>query len=230
MMKKLLVLLLVLGLSGVASAVPSALQLIAPAPGAPGSSTAPLGVGQPLRVYIETDSSGLGGLAVTISLTGNGQITGGTMAAEAGDFGVQVTDWGPGPGIFTNGGWQSGLSFNAVVTAGTQVELGLGQFQSTVWGPTTLPPEVFPFMPGDLGGGGATALTPIAYLDVECFGPGDLTLTMVDGSRYGTNTKMDDGTIVTDFGSAITIYQIPEPMTIALLGLGSLVLLRRRRK
>ncbi|MHC4483544.1 MAG: PEP-CTERM sorting domain-containing protein [Planctomycetota bacterium] len=221
MMKKLLVLLLVLGLSGVASAVPCALQLIAPAPGAPGSSAHPLAAFETLRVYIETDSSGLGQLVVTITLTGNGQITGGILLSEAASYGAQVTD--SGVVLVWAGGWQSGLSFNTAITP-TTADIGLGHFQSTIWGPTTLPPVV-PVNPGDLGGGNAVANTPIAYFDIECFGPGDLTLTMT-----GPLTLMDDGlTPVTDFGSPITIYQVPEPMTIALLALGSLALLKKRR-
>jgi hypothetical protein len=226
MMKKLLVLMLVLGLSGVASALPSALQLIAPAPGAPGSSTNRLGSGQPLRVYIATDSSGLGQLSVTITLTGNGQITGGILASEAPSYGAQVTD--SGVALVWAGGWQTFTSFDSVVTGTTQVEIGLAMFGSTIYGATTLPPVV-PVNPGDLGGGNAVANTPIAYFDIECLGPGDVTLTMVDGSIYGSHTLMDDDTIVTDFGSPITIYQVPEPMTIALLALGSLALLRKRR-
>ncbi|MHC4482888.1 MAG: hypothetical protein ACYSW4_05010, partial [Planctomycetota bacterium] len=83
--------------------MPCALQLIAPAPGAPGSSTNPLGFGQPLRVYVETDSTGLGMLCVTITLTGNGQITGGIQASEAASYGAQVTD--SGVVLVWAGGW-----------------------------------------------------------------------------------------------------------------------------
>jgi hypothetical protein len=227
MMKKLLVLLLVLSLSGVASAVPCALQLMAPLPGAPGSSTNRLGIGQPLRVYIATDSSGLGGLAVTVTLTGNGQITGGILAAEAAGYGGSGTYYSPPDIWFRVGsdGWQSSLSFNTITTA-TTADIGMGQAGNTVYGATTSPVILFSDAPGN----GVSTNTPIAYIDIECLGVGDVTLTMTTGSTHGSWTFMDDGvTAVTNMGSPITIYQVPEPMTIALLGLGSLILLRRRK-
>jgi hypothetical protein len=206
-MKKLLVLMLVLGLSGVASAVPSALQLIAPPEGFPGSPTNPLEVGETMRVYVGTDSSGLGQLGVIIRLTGNGAITGGILASEAAGYGGSGTYYDP-PGEWSRvgeDGWDSGLSFDSVVIDGTQIEIGLGMFGKTIYGPTTEPVVVFTDAPPNM----TTTNTPIAYFDIECTGAGQVTLSLVPGGQYlcGVATIMDDGTPVTDFGSPITIYQ-----------------------
>jgi hypothetical protein len=207
----LLVLMLVLGLSGVASAVPSALQLIAPPEGLPGSWLNPLEVGETMRVYVCTDSTGLGQLCVTIHATGSGaEITGGILASEAGDYGGRGTYYDP-PGEWSrvgNDGWQSGLSFDSLVIDGTQIEIALGMFQSTIYGPTTEPVVLFTDAPPNM----TTTNTPIAYFDIECTGAGQVTLSMTDGCPgcgpgiYNC-TKMGDGTEVWDFGSPITIYQ-----------------------
>ena len=47
---------------------------------------------------------------------------------------------------------------------------------------------------------------------------------MWGGTKYINNTAYDGG-----WGTGIVVHNVPEPMTIALLGLGSLVLLRRRK-
>ena len=64
-------------------------------------------------------------------------------------------------------------------------------------------------------------------LAIHCDGPGDVIVNLTPGVRgstgYGDITYGDD-----DFGD-ITIHQVPEPMTLGLLGLGGLALLRRRR-
>jgi hypothetical protein len=50
---------------------------------------------------------------------------------------------------------------------------------------------------------------------------GNLGGGTVDGSTFGPYQG--------DWGAPITIHQIPEPFTMALMGLGGLVLIRRRR-
>ena len=213
-MKKLLILLLVLGLTSAASATTVSLM-------DPGVTVDATGT----RIYIAVDMSGLEALAVTITASGDATITGGIMAAEASDFGVKATDYDTV--IVTDGGWQNGLSFNTVITGGTKAELGLGHFESTIFGATTVPAKAMPIMPGDLGMA-VSVHTPIAYIDIVATGAGSVTLTMVDGSVYGNNTLDREGPIA-GFGSPLCLDTIPEPMTIALLGLGGLFLLRRRK-
>jgi hypothetical protein len=76
---------------------------------------------------------------------------------------------------------------------------------------------------------------PVIALDhilFHCDTPGDVvTITMTDNPSLGTG-----GTVETDFsdmvtpsfGGPVTITQTPEPMTVALLGLGGLFLRRRK--
>lgn len=56
----------------------------------------------------------------------------------------------------------------------------------------------------------------VDYIDFHCAGLGDVILTLTDGN-------------VTEVFDRQVIHQIPEPMTMGLLGLGGLGLLRRRR-
>ena len=90
------------------------------------------------------------------------------------------------------------------------------------------------------GGGPAVPPTALIWnLWVHCDGEGDITvdLTMAGGTHYWdySNSAHTAGfgtdyfATEDDFGD-LTIYQVPEPTTIALLGLGSLFLMRRRRK
>lgn len=127
----------------------------------------------------------------------------------------------------TAGGWQPGLSFDTVLTGGIKAEIGLGHFGSTIYGPTSDPVVVMPLAGGDIGDM-VPRNTPIAYIDVLATGMGTVTLTMVDGSQLGAHTLDGDGPIA-GFGSPLVLDTVPEPMTIALLGLGGLALLRRRR-
>ena len=214
-MKKFLILLLVLGLSSAASATTVSLM----DPGvAVGDVTA-------TRIYLAVDMTGLQQLSVTITAVGDATITGGVMAAEAFDFGLQATDYVAV--VVTAGGWQNGLSLDTAVTGGTMAEIGLGHFGSTIYGATTDPAVAMPIAAGSLGSG-VIVNTPIAYIDVIATGMGSVTLTMVDGSQFGANT-LDEGGPIAGFGNPLTLDTVPEPMTIALLGLGGLALLRRRR-
>lgn len=216
-MKKLLALLLVLGLSGVASATTVSLM-------DPEATVDTMG----MRIYIAVDLTGLEQLSVTITAAGDATITGGILASEAGDYGVEVDDWGIA--IFTDGGFQSGLSFDTVITGGTKAEIGLGHYESTIYGATDLPVVVLPVLAGDLGGDYPTTVqanTPIAYIDIVATAMGSVTLTMVDGSVYGDNTLDGEG-LIAGFGSPLVLNTIPEPATIVLLGLGGLLLRRRK--
>ena len=74
------------------------------------------------------------------------------------------------------------------------------------------------------------------HLNIHCTGPEDVVVTLTPATStanpVGTPTYWDGDMMVEDLealGSSITIYQVPEPMTVSLLALGSLGLLRRRR-
>ena len=67
-----------------------------------------------------------------------------------------------------------------------------------------------PFVAFEIGGHVGTVATDVAF---HCDGEGDVTLYLVDN-----NGEVADSQV---------IHQIPEPMTLALLGLGGLLLRRK---
>jgi len=65
---------------------------------------------------------------------------------------------------------------------------------------------------------------------LHCDGEGDVIVWLTDDRLINTivvNGDFDE--LPYEYSAAITIHQIPEPMTLTLLGLGGLVLLRRRK-
>lgn len=74
------------------------------------------------------------------------------------------------------------------------------------------------------------------HLNIHCTGEGEVVVTLTpsisSAGAVGTPTWWDGDLLTEDLqavGSSISIYQVPEPMTMALLGLGGLALIRRRR-
>jgi hypothetical protein len=63
---------------------------------------------------------------------------------------------------------------------------------------------------------------------VHCEGPGPVIIEVLPGNAAGGSYDIYGGPYVGDFGQ-IVINQVPEPMTLSLLGLGGLALIRRRR-
>ena len=76
------------------------------------------------------------------------------------------------------------------------------------------------------------------HIGIHCLGQGDvelivssetvasaLGLPVIASADTSYMLDVDDGAL----GGSLTIYQVPEPMTMTLLGLGGLALLRRRR-
>jgi hypothetical protein len=209
MMKKLLMLMLVLCISTSASAL--TVSLVDPGTVSDSGST---------RIYVAVDGLGMDDLALTLDISGDAEWTGGIQAAEAASYATKLTDYGTI--VLTDGGWQSDLSADtALSNANKTAELGLGHFGSTPHGATTIP-VVTIVNPGDLGIG-LSVITPLAYVDITATGDKGATITLTNGSQFGSESSLWEA------GAALTIDTIPEPATLALLGLGGLALLRRRK-
>ncbi|MHC4474615.1 MAG: PEP-CTERM sorting domain-containing protein [Planctomycetota bacterium] len=67
----------------------------------------------------------------------------------------------------------------------------------------------------------------IGYWLIHCDGYEPVTAKVHGGYGYGGSNDTNYQT--PDFVGTITIYQVPEPLTVGLLGLGGLFLLRRRQ-
>lgn len=172
-MKKLLILMLVLGLASTANAT---LTLVSSA----GDTLDPLDITM-IGIYNDTEAAGQGLLTFLAipnadpgSWTGTASIYVPPALAGGSNTYYGVVD--PGTGIGVVDLWESNLSVASVDPFGIGV---------------------------------------LADYEFKCVDVGDVVITMY----------ADD--LVTPIDS-ITIHQVPEPMTIALLGLGGLLLRRRR--
>ena len=81
---------------------------------------------------------------------------------------------------------------------------------------------------GTAGTGILGAGIALDHILLHCDDADQVILTMSDWNYMGM-VSMDGMGPLTGFGAPVVVNQIPEPMTIALLGLGSLFLLRRRK-
>ena len=239
-MRKLLILMLVFGLTSVASATIVDLRIDPLLPG--GSAATRLNPSEVARVYVTVDTTGLPGTALNlgnldavISVAGPGTIVG---AIGLGDlppgatmgigYGAEVIEFVPGAAYMYTGGWQGALSFMPILLPAS-AEIGMGQMGSQIYDTTYEPMALQPadplhmMMPWYNGA--------VGYVDIHCNGIGLITVSIADGFSFGAaGSMMDDGVTKPAFGAGTVVYNIPEPATMALLGLGSLFLLRRRRK
>lgn len=97
-------------------------------------------------------------------------------------------------------GWEPGFTYDPVVP-GTAVEIGAGNFDGA---------------PGPI----------VGWYLIRCDDYGDVTANLLEAEHYGMCLDIDMERPYV--GGAIIIHQVPEPMTMALLGLGGLALLRGR--
>jgi hypothetical protein len=239
MMKKLLIFMLVLGISSIASATNVGLHID---PGAPGGSRATeLSQSETATVYVTVDTTGapgtllnMGTLDAVISIDGGGATGTIVQALNLADMPAAATAWGADvteivAGVFYTyaGGWQQGLSFNPIFGAGNQnVEIGAGQFGNQIYDTTYPPMQNQP--PDAAHGGFPWYHGAIGYVEIHCLGVADITVSIANGQAFG-GTAMDDGVTTPNFGGPVTVHQVPEPMTVLLLSFGGLFLRRRKK-
>jgi len=212
MMKKLLVLMLVFGIASVANAGIIDIVIVSWGPG-PDPVTGPIDPTKEITLYpsewvnidiiysTDIETQRLSQCFLEVTLTGLA-----TMYVD--DLTFPEDTWDPDP-TFTPGITE--------VVAGKQYLL---QYSEGM-----LLPSGGVLYPGGIA---------IDHILVHCDGqPGEVIITIADAAVGGVGSMESNppgmvGMGLT-LGGPITIIQIPEPMTVALLGLGGLFLLRRRR-
>lgn len=208
MMKKLLVLLLVFGITSIANAGVIDLQ-IASLNGVPITPVKEITIGESDWVDIDIIYTGvagqhLGQLSLELTLTG--------LAT------MDMTDLTLPPGV-----WSTDATFSPGVT-----EIVAGKQYTLTYGEDTGTSGVVEPFPG----------IAIDHILVHCDSIEPLgnivTLVITADVLYGGigSAEFDPFGMIgmgLSYGPGVTITQIPEPMTIALLGLGGLFLLRRRK-
>jgi len=196
-MKKVLALLLVLGMASVASAAMT--LVVGTDPQVPGSFYDPIDTqlvlmpSQTLWIGIYNDTAGVPGA------TGQGVWF----------LGIDTT------GHVHNGSWTGAfVQYKPPLVAGAPENVYYGTTEADVYGDGSLLLDIWEVNMSD---GNPTHFQGIGVLDAKefhCDAMGDVVIDL-----------LNDGMEIID---SIVIHQIPEPATIALLGLGGLLLKRRK--
>jgi hypothetical protein len=190
-MRKLLVLLVVLAVSSVASAQIIDLQ-IASLNGAPITPVKEITIAPSDEVNIDIVSLGITPMLMNLD--------GIVSVASAGGQGTLLND----DMVTLTYPYDEGFNNFLLLEAGVAFEVATGAFMGMAEG------------------------IIIDHILVHCLEEGDVIVSVTPGDTWGGTFDVTGQPYGGAWGS-VTIHQIPEPMTIALLGLGGLVLLRRRK-
>jgi hypothetical protein len=217
-MRKLLALILVLGLASMASAIPTVggIELSVNGLAAPDVWPDDLIPSDELTLDIHVlDGTVLAGFVLAVQVSGPGSLLPGNVIFAETPPTYRYVDI---PGIFT--GWTTG---------------------DRAWGSGAVAvaiadPQMLRFSAGNLDFNTVGEYTLMDNLVFHCEGEGDVLVELVAldttyyehdeiGNITGVFQNYDAGMVI----DSILIHQIPEPMTLSLLAIGGLALLRRRR-
>ncbi|MGA2916135.1 MAG: PEP-CTERM sorting domain-containing protein [Sedimentisphaerales bacterium] len=216
-MKKFLSLVLVLALCGLVSADLLDLKVASRGPSETGTTTI-TGVKDitinpsewlDLNIYwTGTTGYKLATVSVLLTVTGPGSIDLFTqhLTSEDEDPTMQLTE--------PANAWDPDLRWINVLTAGKSIILDYS-------------------MASGISGNG-NAKIALDHIMFHCDGGGDVIITMVNTTNSHAMNTLEyqvanpDNQFVPNFGGPVTIHQIPEPATIALLCLGGLLLRKKR--
>jgi hypothetical protein len=223
MMKKLLVLMLVLGISSAATAV-DVVDIVVSSVGPAQETTDPWAVVTDpiaptdaitigpsewvdLDIVYRDDGTGVGLISLALQV-----IVGGPGTLYVGETGLAAdnTLLTFPPGAWDLGTVPAAISFINEVDAGKVYQIDLG-------------------MNTGLMGEPGTDVIALDHLLLHCDGEGDVSVTVVNDFTTAAGATFNMMTGMPEFGPGVTITQIPEPMTLALLGLGGLFLVRRKK-